>query len=104
MNRSVDVSVATEKTFAFSTTLDGVSELTTALADALFEAGCGDATPASRDGVVTIYFDREAGSLGDAIGSAVKDVERAGFAVARVDVDGPQDTRGPVSRPAGARP
>jgi hypothetical protein len=35
-----------------------------------------------------LSFDREAGSLGDAVGSAIRDVERAGFAVARVDVGG----------------
>ena len=35
-----------------------------------------------------VDFDREAGSLGDAVGSALKDVERACYSVARVDVDG----------------
>ena len=34
-----------------------------------------------------LNFDREAATLGDAIGSAVKAVEGAGLAVARVDVD-----------------
>jgi hypothetical protein len=57
------------------------------MADALFEAGCDDSSPWSSEGVVSVAFDREAESLGDAIGSAVKDVERAGFAVARVDVE-----------------
>ena len=35
----------------------------------------------------SLSFDREADSLGEAIGVAVKDVERAGFTVARVNVD-----------------
>ena len=52
-----------------------------------FEAGCDDATPGSCGGVVMVDFDREAGSLGDAIGSAVKDVQRAGFDVSRVEVE-----------------
>ncbi|HWE38200.1 MAG TPA: hypothetical protein VG406_16640 [Isosphaeraceae bacterium] len=77
------------KTHSFSLILAGVSELTVEIADALFEAGCDDATPASREGIVTVGFDREAESLGDAIGSAVKDVERAGYRVARVEVEAP---------------
>jgi hypothetical protein len=40
----------------------------------------------SRGEEFSLSFGREAGSLGDAIGSAVKDVERAGFAVARIEV------------------
>ncbi len=75
------------RTYSFTLTLAGVSELTPAMADAIFAAGCDDATPSSRGGVVTVGFDREAGSLGDAIGSAVKDVERAGYRVSRVEVE-----------------
>jgi hypothetical protein len=74
------------RTHSFRLTLAGVTEITTAMEDALFESGCDDAGLGRCDGVVSIDFDREADSLGDAIGSAVKDVERAGFAVARVDV------------------
>jgi hypothetical protein len=77
---------ATLKTHSFRLTLAGVTEITDAMTDALFEAGCDDAGVGSCDGAVSIEFDREADSLGDAIGSAVKAVERAGFAVARVDV------------------
>jgi hypothetical protein len=77
---------ATTKTHSFSLILSGVTEMTPEMAEALFEAGCDDSTPGSCEGVVTIDFDREAETLGDAIGSAVKDFERAGFAVARVEV------------------
>jgi hypothetical protein len=77
---------ATLKTHSFRLTLAGVSEVTDAMENALFESGCDDAGVGSCDGVVSLDFEREAGCLGDAIGSAVKDVERAGFAVARVDV------------------
>ncbi len=76
------------KIHEFSVILAGVTEITVEMADALYEAGCDDASPSSCGGVVTVDFDREADSLGDAIGSAVKHVERAGFAVARVDVGG----------------
>ncbi len=77
----------TTKTHSFSLILSGVTEITPAMAEALFEAGCDDSSPGSCEGLVSVEFDREADSLGDAIGSAVKDVERAGFAVARVEVE-----------------
>ncbi|HXV62902.1 MAG TPA: hypothetical protein VEK15_19545 [Vicinamibacteria bacterium] len=57
--------------------LSGVSEPTSELEDALFEAGCDDATLAFRSGIAYLEFDREAPSLGDAIVSAIRDVERA---------------------------
>jgi hypothetical protein len=65
--------------------LAGVSEITAEMAEALF-AGCDDSNPWSSEGVVSVGFDREAASLGEAIGSAIKDVERAGYTVARVEV------------------
>jgi hypothetical protein len=81
------MATTTTKTYSFSLILAGVTEITVAMADALFEAGCDDASPWSCEGIVSVDFDREAESLGDAIGSAVKDVARAGFSVARVDVE-----------------
>jgi hypothetical protein len=60
--------------------------LTAATADALYEAGCDDASVWSEGPTMYLEFHREAGSLGDAIGSAVKDVEAAGHAVARGEV------------------
>ena len=80
-----------QKTHAFTLILSGVRELAPEMADAIFAAGCHDATPSSCNGVVSVDFDREAESLGDAIGSAVKDVVRAGFAVARVDIEPTND-------------
>ena len=67
----------------FTFTIAGVEELTVAVADALFAAGCDDASPHSEGPTVYLDFHREAESLGKAICSAVNDVERAGFAVAR---------------------
>ena len=75
------------RVYSFTLVLAGVSELTPAMAEVIFAAGCDDATPASSGGVVGVGFDREAESLGDAIGSAVKDIERAGYAVARIEVE-----------------
>jgi hypothetical protein len=71
----------------FTCTLAGVTELTVEVADVLYEAGCDDASPHSAGLTVYLTFHREADSLGDAIGSAVKDVERAGYKVSHVAVE-----------------
>lgn len=68
-------------------TLSDVSEATVELADTLFEAGCDDGSPWSSGGVVSIGFDREAASLGDAVGTAIHDVERAGYRIARIEFE-----------------
>jgi hypothetical protein len=73
--------------YSFRVTLAGITEFTPVHDDALYKAGCDDAGIRSCDGVVTLHFDRESALLGDAIGSAVNDVMRAGLAVARVDVE-----------------
>jgi hypothetical protein len=75
------------KTHHFTLILSRVSDLTDELQGELLRAGCDDASLWSEGETVCLDFSREAESLGDAIGSAVKDVERAGFAVARVDVE-----------------
>lgn len=77
----------TPQTYSFTLVLAGVSEITDALENAIFEAGCDDATLASRDGVVFLDFDREARSFRQAIFSAIRDVHRAGCEVARIEPD-----------------
>ena len=53
--------------------------------DALFEAGCDDALAARANGIQYVEFDREAATAGEAIGSAVRDVEKVcGVKVVRV--------------------
>jgi hypothetical protein len=74
------------RSYAFTVILADVDRLTVALTNALYEAGCDDCTPSSVGPIISLAFDREAGSLGEAIGSAVADVERAGLAVAKVEV------------------
>lgn len=51
----------------FVLALAGISEPNGELEDALFDAGCDDATLAFRNGVAYLEFDREAPSLDDAI-------------------------------------
>lgn len=61
--------------YSFALVLTGLDELSYDLVDALFEAGCDDATFGSRDGVCFGDFDRDAESAGAAIASAVQQVE-----------------------------
>lgn len=75
------------KTYEFDVILKGVSEITDERADALFAQGCDDGTPACRDGMAWIHFDREAPSLEEAIRSAVTQVRAAGFTVCKVELD-----------------
>jgi hypothetical protein len=75
--------------YSFTLVLAGVDVLTPAMGESLYEAGCDDSSPGSSDGVVTVGFDLEAESLGDAIRSAVKDVEKAGFKVSKIEVEEP---------------
>jgi hypothetical protein len=73
--------------FDFSLVLSGVHELTTEVEDALFEAGCDDATLSVRYGNLCLEFSRAANSFLEAILSAIQDVRKAniGADVARVD-------------------
>jgi hypothetical protein len=80
---------ATSQSYEFTLILTGVTELTDALSDALFEAGCDDGTLGEREGVVFLDFTREAASPRAAILSAIAAVEGAGVGarVARVEPD-----------------
>jgi hypothetical protein len=75
------------KTYEFDVVLKGTSEIADDLADVLFAEGCADGTPACREGLAWIHFDREAPSLEEAISSAVTQVRAAGLDVAKVELD-----------------
>jgi len=64
-----------------------VPEVSDEDADKLFEAGCDDASVLTRDGVTRLQFDRQAAHLDEALASAIQSVERAGLAVARVEIE-----------------
>jgi hypothetical protein len=59
----------------------------TDVADRLFEAGCDDATLSIQKGVMVLEFDRVARTFIAALFSAVRDVQRAGAKVERVEPD-----------------
>ena len=71
----------------FTLALTGISALDERVLDALFEAGCDDATPSVRSGRVYLTFSRRADSMKDAILSAISDVDKAqvGAQVIRVE-------------------
>lgn len=81
----INVLETTMKTHQFTLILAGVSELTAEAANALYEAGCDDATLCARNGTMYVHFDRDAQSLDDALRSAIDDVRSAGYQVARVE-------------------
>jgi predicted DNA-binding transcriptional regulator AlpA len=62
-------------------------ELSDSLLDALFEAGCDDATFSTKDELTFGDFAREAASLLDAVVSAIDQMESVGVVVLRVEPD-----------------
>ena len=76
-----------EMEYEFALIVGGVSELTSAVEDVLFRAGCDDATLSMQHGRLYIEFRRSAVSLEDAIIGAIHDVRKAdiGAEVLRVD-------------------
>ena len=72
--------------YEFEIVLAGIDAMTPEIADALYKAGCDDGHPHSSAGVAAVGFDRQAPSLEQAIASAMADVRKAGFDVARVEI------------------
>jgi len=68
--------------------LRGVEDLTPEFCNALYAAGCDDATPGMRQGTIFLDFTREAESFATALASAIKDAERSriGVRVTRVEL------------------
>jgi hypothetical protein len=77
------------KTYPFTLFLKGADVLSDQSLEALFEAGCDDATLGVRDGAQYAAFDREAESFGEALSSAIDDVATAlpGVSIVRVEPD-----------------
>jgi len=69
---------------AFTVYVGGI-DLTGRYEDALYEAGCDDATIIVRDGIMHLDFERLACAFSDAVGSAMHDIEKAGGRILRVE-------------------
>ena len=74
------------KTIYFVVYLAEVSEMTDAIAEALFEAGC-DGTPCSRDGLAMVQYARKANSIDDAVIPVLDEIKKAGFSFSKVEID-----------------
>jgi hypothetical protein len=55
--------------------------------DTLGEVGCDDASVGVHPAGLELEFDRGAGSLQEAIASAAREVERAGFRIVSIEMD-----------------
>jgi hypothetical protein len=71
----------------FALIVDGVEKLTQSVEDALFNAGCDDATLSMQYGLLYLEFSRPAKSLEEAIISAINDVRNAGIGAEVLRVD-----------------
>lgn len=78
------------ETFDFRLVLDQ-TDIDEAEADALY-GRCKDGTLITAGGLTSIEFDRRAGSLDEAVRSAIADVNAAGFRVARIEIEADQFT------------
>lgn len=76
-----------EHEFDFTLVLEGVSDITADVENALFDAGCDDATLSMRLGRAYLTFSRMSPSLREAIVSAINDVQDAGIDVTVMRVD-----------------
>jgi hypothetical protein len=66
-----------EKIHEFTLTTGTITEMTPELAEALYEAGCDDATVGMSNGVFEATFHREGATFSDAVMSAILDIKRA---------------------------
>ena len=73
--------------YDFTLILSGITDFTDDQVDALYDAGCDDATIAQRYGRVYVTFSRDATNIASAVISAIEDVKTAniGATVMRVD-------------------
>jgi hypothetical protein len=76
-----------QETHQFSLLYTGVDDLTDELSDALFEAGCDDATIGIQNGFFFADFHRQAATFREALISAIEDVERTGQPLRLVRVE-----------------
>lgn len=77
-----------ESEYDFTLILTGITPETDGVEDALFDAGCDDATFAFRSGRPVLTFARRGHSLKDAIISAIRDVRRTNLGADVLRVDG----------------
>jgi hypothetical protein len=75
------------KVHEFTIVASGLDPNADEFEDRFFEAGCGDATISFQKGAVVLDFARRAPNFVKALVSALRDVERAGAKVERIEPD-----------------
>lgn len=75
------------KTFEFSVIASGQNIEDDAFLNAVFEAGCDDATLSFQKGVIIADFAREAESFAKAVASACYQLHQAGLKIERIEPD-----------------
>lgn len=78
-------------THSFTLILSGAEDLTDKLEKAIYGGGCGDALLGMTEGQIFLDFDREAKSLGEAIVSAIRQVESLSLGLRVTQVVPPGD-------------
>ncbi len=84
--------MTTNSPFEFELRLNFPSEIDTSIEDAIFEAGCDDATLCSRGDAVWLTFTREAPTFKDAVLSAISDVHAAKINATVLSVEAEKST------------
>lgn len=64
-----------------------MTDISDTMAEKIYEAGCDDALLGQHDNEVYLDFDREAGSLDDAVNEATLQIESCGYKVDRIEND-----------------
>lgn len=77
--------------FSFTLTIEGADVMGDGAQNALYEAGCDDATFGVSQGVQTAEFDREAAEFAEAVATAIKAVESTVSGARVVEVHREQD-------------
>lgn len=92
---SSDIGSKVMSEFRFTLKIEGADVLSDAAQEALFEAGCGDATFGATDGVQTAEFDRQAPDFSEAVASAIREIEGAVQGAKVIDVHRDEDIAAP---------
>ena len=81
--------------FKFLLTIEGADVLSDVAQEALYGAGCNDATFGISDGVQTAEFDRDAPDFSQAVASAISQIESAVAGAKVIDVHREEDVATP---------
>jgi hypothetical protein len=85
-NEMHDTELILTKVHVFTLIMPNIDQPTEIVVPALHQAGCTYAKFLRHRSTVSLHFERPATTLGNAIGSAVDEVERAGFDITVIQI------------------